>query len=130
MKKPIIILIAVILIALLAYALMGKEPADVSQTEETVTASSSEVRGTVMNVNADQVPVDGPTLITIRQADDSQAVIAIPSMGINLCPAQANIADISLIKAGGTVEAKGQAGAEGMIIPCESADHYLKIIGQ
>ena len=94
-----------------------------------VTAENDrKVRGTIVSVNTDQIPADGPALVSVRQEDGNQVVIAIRSMGINLCPAQANIADVYTLKSGDMIEAQGQIGEDAMIIPCESSAHYLKVI--
>src|SRR3712207_2065508 len=101
MKNTIILIIVLIIIGALVYAFAGnRETTEAPQPEETAeentggetpATSSREVRGTVVSVNTDQVPVDGPAVVTIREENGMQAVVAIRSMGINFCPAQANI---------------------------------------
>lgn len=140
MKKTITILAACILVIAIAYVFsMNRKELNVPQTEgvavenidgEAFSVEEREVSGTVVSVNTDQVPVDGPALVTIREESGTQAVIAIRSMGINLCPAQANIANPYELKSGDKVEARGQIGEESMIIPCESDAHYLRTVGQ
>ncbi len=138
MKKTIIILILII-IASTAYSLtMKKETAVIPQADETATTTDSGtdtsgtndkyVRGTVISVDTSKVPVDGPALVTIQAEGGSRAVIAIPSMGINFCPALANITSVQELKSGETVEVRGEVGAEGVILPCQSSAHYLRVV--
>jgi hypothetical protein len=149
MKNAIVIVGVLVIVGALIYAftMMNSEREVTTQVPPTenvgngdeanngsdngaVPAGEIEVRGTVVSVNTDQVPVDGPALVNLRLEDGTQAVVAIRSMGINLCPAQANIADVYKIKAGDRVEARGQIGVEGMILPCESPAHYLRVVVQ
>lgn len=91
-------------------------------------AAEGEVRGTIVSVNTEQAMVDGPVLITLRSQDGEEAVVAVPSMGLPLCAARANMADAFALTAGQYIEVRGAVGAEGTVIPCESADHYLRVV--
>lgn len=93
------------------------------------TSTEGSIQGSVTAVNLEQMMVDGPAVITIELADASTQEIRVPSMGINLC-ASKDIADVYQIKVGDKVEVKGSEGEEGSIIPCESADHFLRVINQ
>ncbi|MEX0673064.1 MAG: hypothetical protein WDZ82_00320 [Candidatus Paceibacterota bacterium] len=133
MKKTIIILIVLALIALFAYVFMiGGDVAEDSQLDETPSENveDTEAAGTIVSVDTDQVAADGPAFVTVLQEDETEVVVAVPSMGINLCPAQENIADVFELEAGDEVEVRGRvdSGFEGAIVPCESADHYLRIV--
>lgn len=138
MKNIVLVLLGLILIAGVVYFVMDKDTALAPETENVTENTNDEngetndraVKGTVVTVNTDQVPVDGPALVTIRVEDGTQAVIAVPSMGINFCAAQANLADVYSIKSGDRVEARGQVGVDSMIIPCQSAAHYLRVVSQ
>ncbi len=101
---------------------------DEEAEEEEDSGEERTVRGTVVSVNSEQVPVDGPTLVTIEIENGEEAIIAIPSMGINLCAAQEHIADLAALAEGDTVEVRGQVGVDSMIIPCDSAEHYLRVV--
>lgn len=90
--------------------------------------AEGEVRGTIVSVNTEQAMVDGPVLITVRKESGEEAVVAVPSMGLPLCAARANMADAFALTAGQYIEVHGAVGAEGMVIPCESADHYLRVV--
>jgi uncharacterized OB-fold protein len=59
-------------------------------------------------------------------------VVHIPSMGIMLCDARDSIVNISDLEVGMTVEARGAVSANdgGAITPCESTEHYLRIVTQ
>ncbi|HVS79816.1 MAG TPA: hypothetical protein VHF05_02465 [Candidatus Paceibacterota bacterium] len=133
MKKTFTIIILLIIVAGLAYALkMHNMAGNVAVNDANSAASSTadrEVKGTVQSVNTDQVAVDGPALVTIKQADGTDAVIAVPSMGINLCAASSSIADVYSLKTGDAVGARGKVGENGQIIPCESPAHYLHLSG-
>lgn len=110
-------------------ALSGLNQEEVQAPEETgEEAVEGEVRGTVVSVNTEQAMVDGPVLITVRSQDEKEAVVAVPSMGLPLCAASTNMADAFALTAGQYIEVRGAVGADGTIIPCESADHYLRVV--
>lgn len=90
----------------------------------------TETRGTIASIITDQVAYDGPTLIAVREESGAQAVIAVYSMGFNLCAAKDNIVDVSTLAVGDMVEAGGAISTDGLIIPCESAGHYLRVVAQ
>jgi hypothetical protein len=95
-----------------------------THTEE----GEGEVRGTIVSVNTEQAMVDGPILILVQEESGEEAVVAVPSMGLPMCAARANMADAFALTAGQYIEAHGSVGVDGMIIPCESADHYLRVV--
>lgn len=90
--------------------------------------AEGEARGTITSVNTEQAMVDGPILITLREESGDEVIVAVPSMGLPMCAARANMADAFALAAGQYVEVHGAVGAEGMIVPCESADHYLRVV--
>ena len=53
----------------------------------------------------------------------------MPSFGLPLCEAFTNIADVYQIKSGDRIEVNGSADENDRVVPCESADHYLRVIG-
>lgn len=127
-------LIAVIILALVAaglYVVLTKYPRQqVSEMapEEQVASEDRVASGTVVSVNTEQAMADGPVLVTILSETEGVAVIAIPSMGLPTCAARANMADAFALMAGDYVEVRGSIGEEGMIIPCMSTEHYLRVI--
>lgn len=91
------------------------------------------IKGVVISVDESQAMVDGPFVIDLMtEGGDDTARIEIPSMGIMLCEARDNIADIGDIKEGMTVEVRGVVNSEnvGSITPCESAEHYLRVVSE
>lgn len=127
MKKILIVLVLIAAVATLIYLFRSEKATDNSLVGNDDSNGDSIARGTIVEVDTTQVPVDGPTRITVRQENGSQVFVAIPSMGINLCPAQENIADWSILKTGDRIEVRGSE-LEGSILPCESSAHYLKVI--
>jgi hypothetical protein len=128
MKKPITIIAVLVALGVAAYFLLGNRMGDITETSDDIaTTSNGEVSGEVISVNTDGVAADGPSHVTIKKPDGSEVVIAIKSMGINLCPAQDSIANPYDLKVGDKVSAKGQVGEDGVIVPCESAEDYLKV---
>lgn len=137
MKKIIIIIIALVAIVGIVFAVTSdNKTAGVSQNNGAPTGTSDDiipgtddraVKGTVVSVDVSKVPVDGPGLVIIQTDTGLQAVIAVPSMGMGMCAAKDKIENYSEFKAGDKVEVRGQVGAENMIIPCESAEHYLRV---
>lgn len=82
-----------------------------------------------MDVDRTGVMLDGPILITVSDILSGDAkVIAIPSMGLPLCAASANIADTSELAIGDTVIVSGSVDAEGQIVPCAEETHSMEII--
>lgn len=86
------------------------------------------VKGTVLAVDLEQMMYDGPAVITLKAESGDVTNIAVPSMGLPLCAAYKNnnIGDVSLIKPGDEFEVRGTVSENGAIVPCESADHYLR----
>ena len=98
--------------------------------DENAPVNGIEVRGTVIDMDLDQAMVDGPYVLVVREDNGDEAVIVVPSMGIMTCAAYKNIANVSSIEIGMMVEAKGSLTAQGGIIPCESASHYLRVVSR
>lgn len=82
--------------------------------------------GVVTFVDLHQMMVDGPGIVMIRTDAGAEAKILVPAR-IGLCKAKDSVADVSELKAGQTVEARGSLGEDGAIIPCESEAHYLRV---
>lgn len=101
------------------------DPSLPNQSDDSATEVTAE--GTVTSVNLEAMMVDGPALITIDEEGGGEAVIAVPSMGLGLCAAKANIADVSTLRQGMSVEVRGTWTSEGEIVPCESPTHYLRV---
>lgn len=83
--------------------------------------------GSVTSVNLDAIAYDGPAVVKIRTEAGAEVTIHVPSFGIALCEAKANIADVYSMKAGERVEVRGEVSEEGAIVPCRSEDHYLRV---
>ncbi len=94
--------------------------------EEVSTTLSAE--GTVTEINKDEVAFDGPVRITIEDEQGKVVKIAIPSMGLPMCEAYkaGSIRDPYTIKVGDTLAVSGTAGEDGSIVPCQSAEHFLR----
>ncbi len=88
------------------------------------------VAGKVVAINLEQAMVDGPYLITLESAKSKKYTVAVPARGFTMCVAnQSNsVADVSQIKTGEQYEVRGSVNANGYIMPCESADHYLRLV--
>jgi len=84
--------------------------------------------GTVVSVNLEPIAADGPAVVTLRTSAGMNVKINVPSFGINLCKARASIADVSTLKTGDKIEARGAVGADGTIVPCQSEAHYLRVV--
>ena len=84
--------------------------------------------GEVLAIDREQVLLDGPFLITLESSNGEVSTIAVPSMGILLCPAHEakNIGDVSLINVGDMLDVRGEISEDGSIVPCSSPDHYLR----
>ncbi len=86
------------------------------------------VSGVITSIDMSQATFDGPYLITLEQKNGDSVVVSVPSMGLPLCAAYTakNIGDVYLMKTGLAMEARGIVSGNGMIVPCEYADHYLR----
>ncbi len=97
------------------------------QAEFTV-GQTREFKGAVLAVDLTKSAYDGPVIISLVGDDGKNETVAVPSMGLPLCAAyQAkNIGDVYLIKPGDQFEVRGSVNEDGYVVPCESADHYLR----
>ena len=142
MKKTITIIILIILLILVGLWYVGsRESAEdrVTSPEENEgdtqnsQTSDLELRGVITKLDETQAMVDGPYIVEVAiEGGDDTARVLIPSMGILLCEARDNIADISGLEEGMTVEARGSVSVDdgGSITPCESEDHYLRVVSE
>lgn len=83
--------------------------------------------GTVLEVDTTGVAADGPALITFKTDGNSTYVIAIPSMGLPLCAASKNVADVYDIMLGDKISVRGKTNEVGQIVPCESETHAFTV---
>ena len=137
MQKTLIAVVILVLVGAGLYYLLTNytpNPETLSElnqevlTPEEGVMAEGEVRGTILAVDTEQAAVDGPVLILLQQESGEPAVVAVPSMGLPTCAARANMADAFTLTTGQMIEVKGSVGADGMIVPCESADHYLRVV--
>lgn len=84
------------------------------------------VSGSVTLVDTKQSEIDGPLLISVKDADGVVVIVAVPARGLGLCAAKANITDAFSAKAGDKVEVSGALDASGRIVPCSIADDYFR----
>jgi len=103
--------------------LPGTEVPDVSNAENDITA-----QGTIVLVDTTAIAFDGPVKILVRKNDGNEQSLSIPSMGLPLCAAAKDIADVFTLEAGQTIEVRGGVGSRGEIVPCESSRHYLRVV--
>lgn len=109
------------------YIYTEKQGEELDAPNDTPITMSEE--GTIVSINTDQAAFDGPFLITIKTKTGATSVIALPSMGLPLCPAyqKGSILDIALMKVGDRILVRGASSVPGSVIPCESEDHYIRI---
>jgi hypothetical protein len=119
MKKPLIFIIVIVVIAVAAYAATTRR----DDSEGMVV---TEVEGKIVNIDLEQAMVDGPYVVVVEDEDGADQVIHIPSMGIQLCAARDSIASPSELSLGQEVEAAGLLTPDGILVPCDSTDHYLR----
>lgn len=117
---------AVIALALLAYGFSVYQ-AESGQVA-LVPGETVSLVGNVVSVNMEQAAYDGPYLVTLQTKQAGQVVVAVPSMGLPLCEAYKakNIGEVSLITVGNEFEVRGEVAENGSVVPCVSADHYLR----
>lgn len=95
---------------------------------EFVPGQTVTVTGQVLAVSTEQAAFDGPYVITLQPKNEGPVTVAVPSMGLPLCAAYTakNIVDVSLITVGNEYEVRGEVSEDGSIVPCTSADHFLR----
>lgn len=122
MNKVVIWIVVIIVIVLIGgYFLFT------AGTRTSEMSPSATVAGTVTAVNLDQVTFDGPALVTIQTEAGDTEVIAVPSMGLPLCAAYGDIADVYTLEVGSTVAVAGERDEEDRIVPCDDASHYFRV---
>lgn len=118
MKKIFLLLLIAIVVIALGYFVLNYSQID--------SQDAGKADGIVAEINLEGVALDGPALVTIEREGKESRIIAVPSMGILLCPAAPNIADVFALSVGDIVSVSGNVDEEGRIVPCENEDHYLK----
>ncbi len=86
------------------------------------------IAGTVSAIDLTPMAADGPARITIRTENGEEKIVEVPAR-INLCPAMPNIVDVGVLEVGDAAEVTGDVGAEGVVVPCESMEHYFRAKG-
>lgn len=131
MNKILIALVILVLAGGALYYVFLRPTSDentIPLPESNVAGSGdAEVAGPITAIDASGVAADGPYLVTIMTADNELVTIALPSMGILLCPAKNSITSVNDVSVGQTIEAKGSLNEEGQIVPCEKLDHYFRV---
>lgn len=118
MKTAIYIIIALALVALVVTLVKGKDEGSVERTE---------IEGRIVNIDLEQAAFDGPYVIVVEEEDGADQVVHVPSMGMALCAARDNIVSPSELSVGMEIEVMGTLTAQGVIVPCESPDHYVRV---
>ena len=122
MKKIALIIVVILAVATAYFLFVG------DNTEEGVLSTQTK-SGEVTEVSLDQMAFDGPGILKAEDNDGNIFTIAVPSMGIQLCSARENIAEISNVAVGDMVEVSGILDENSQVVPCQDEDHYLRITG-
>lgn len=81
------------------------------------------VRGAVVSVDTAPLAYDGPATVVVA-TDGGRATVKVPS-NLPTCEAS-GLGLVFELAPGDAVEARGDAGPKGAVVPCASADHYLR----
>ncbi|MBY0539450.1 hypothetical protein K2P56_03410 [Patescibacteria group bacterium] len=87
-----------------------------------------ELLGLVTAVDLEPMTYDGPGRIILATEDGKSYTIEVPAR-MNLCEAKDSIGDISTLSIGDGLEVVGDITEEGVVVPCGSMEHYLRITG-
>lgn len=128
MKKRVVF--TLILIALLGGYLVFSAQKNINSDVAKSELEKVTVTGVVMEVDRSQLMLDGPTVVTVMTAEGQNELVAVPSMGINLCEAVENLADVSELAVGDTVTVVGSRDDNSHIVPCAGASDKLMVTGQ
>ncbi len=90
----------------------------------------STASGTVSSVDLEHIAVDGPAVIEVKTTAGTTVKVIVPSFGLGMCEAKEHIADVFALKVGDSVEVRGSVTEEGAIMPCESSEHYLRVVAK
>ena len=105
----------------------GQLFAEEVEGDQTGTSSQSvTISGEVTKFDASEIAVDGLYRFTV-ETDDGETVVEVPSMGMQLCEAYENINNVSDIEVGQQVSVRGSQNSEGVVVPCESSNHYIRV---
>ena len=85
-----------------------------------------EAVGSVTAVDLEPMTYDGPGRIVITTTEGKNLTIEVPAR-MNLCAAKDTIDDISQIQVNDTIEVSGDLTAEGVVVPCQAMEHYLRV---
>lgn len=121
-----IFLVALLVGGLVFYMDREKVSEDFIGDEQTTVA---EIKGEVISVDLSQMMLDGPAVIKGISENSEEFEVAIPSMGLPLCVAVDNIADVSMVAVGDKIEVLGNKNEQGQIIPCDDKNHYFNVTG-
>lgn len=126
--RKIFIIGFLVLLALIVWASTRGDNSAEDPNSLSSEVSNIKVSGEVIDIDMQQAMVDGPYVLVVRQAQGDEVEILVPSMGFQLCAAQASMTHPSEIEVGMNVEASGALASGGGIIPCESPNHYLRVV--
>jgi hypothetical protein len=118
---------AIVIIALLIVGYVFFLPKTEVEENNIEIAQEEIVEGIILNIDLEGAVIDGPALVTVSTDGDGEKVVAVPSMGINLCAAAPNIVDVYTLSVGDIVSARGLIDEEGRIVPCNDESHYLRV---
>ncbi len=142
MNKTNITIVVVILLVVIGGIFYlergGEQPDDVpldgpqatstqsTSTDASGTTSATTVSGEITDIDRSQIASDGPYVITLS-ASDGEVTVEVPSMGLPTCAASDDIADMANLSVGQMISVSGSQQDNGAIVPCESADHFLRV---
>lgn len=135
MKKTsyiFIIILLGIIVGALVWTGNDDEALPIEDNEPTATSTATATEavtysGEITELDFSEIAVDGPYRIMLETDAGEARTVLVPSMGINLCAAQENIADLDALAVGDAIEARGSIdGSADSIVVCESADYYLR----
>lgn len=118
MKRTLIVIIGIALIVALVWWF----------NQGTDGTAGGRAEGVISSVDTEQALFDGPYVVIIQTDSGTEEVIHVPSMGINLCEARDSIVSPSTLSNGMRVAVSGTRAEGGVIVPCESPSHYLRVI--
>ncbi|MCA9361508.1 hypothetical protein KC845_03040 [Candidatus Kaiserbacteria bacterium] len=130
--KKLIVFSLIFLLVVAAYFVFTHslvQKAEAPMISEEVLPEDKLVEGVITEINLDQMAYDGPALYSVRTPQNELYTIAMPSMGRNLCQAKDHLPNGDEMEIGDFVEVFGQLNEGNQIIPCESNEHYLTLVG-
>lgn len=128
MSKFTLIALVLFIFTLLAGAVWYFTQSELAPGTDEQVSGDVMFSGTVLSVDNSAMMLDGPLQFVIATEIDTTETVSVPSMGINLCAAADSVRPAFAVAEGDVVSVRGLRAEDGSIFPCDSSEHYVRIV--